>query len=95
MSSNVREVSEEDQIKVPRIRKPRLHFKLTIYGDLKVRLHPNDRRHIPALYDFLSDFGEDVLQKKDEFDLQRWILIPSHRKGALKQRFSLVPYKKD
>jgi len=93
MSSKVREVSEEDRVRVGR--KPRLVFKTTIYGDLKVRLHPKDRMYIPALYDFLSDFGEDVLQKKDEFDLQRWILIPEHRKGALKKRFSLVPYKSE
>jgi len=89
--TSIRKVAEKDGVVV---RKPRLLVKKTVHGDLMVRLHEKDKRHIPLLYDFLMETGEDVLEKKEEYNAARWILIPRHREVRLRNKFRLVFIKK-
>ena len=83
----IRKVAKKDDVVV---RKPRLLVKKNVHGDFMVRLHEKDKRHIPLLYDFLMESGEDVLEKKEEYNAARWILVPRHREIRLRGKFRLV-----
>lgn len=86
----MREITEADGVKVAR---PRLLYEKDLYGDLLVRLHDKDRKHIPVLYLFLAKRGFDVLDKKDEFTLMGRVKIPRHLEVQLRKRFKLQEIK--
>lgn len=83
----IRKVAEKDGVVV---QKPRLLVKKNVHGDFMVRLHEKDKRNIPLLYDFLMETGEDVLEKREEYNTARWILVPRHREVRLRAKFRLV-----
>lgn len=93
MTTSSKKISEADGVEVV-AKKPRLVFKKDIFGDLKVRVHHKDKfRNIQKLYDFLSDWGHDPVDKAREFELQGWVKVPQHLREELSEIFILVPFK--
>lgn len=75
---------------LPRRRLPILEFKETVFKDLKVRVHARYKKgNIQRLYDFCSDWGMDVLEKKEEFAISGWISLAGHLKHELEKIFKL------
>jgi hypothetical protein len=89
--SNSRSIREEDGVKVKKASRPRLQFSKDTFGNLLVKVHPKDKKHLQRFYLTLAELGYDVKEKDIEFSRMGRVLIFKHHKEALEKRFRLVP----